>query len=213
MAAIFGQMAISKTSTHPTSRHGKPRLSTAKPGGAQRTIIGKKMAKPAAKSAIKKTVTAATKKTYSLKAARTVRLKRIRAVAHDTSIAHLYAQLIGDDPVVTVRKGLPVTVVDEILDSGAITSAELHEVLPRKTLSNRRATGILTPDQSDKLIRVARVIARAEQTFGSPEKAHMWLRRPTTPLKGEEPMKLLDTEAGARQVEDLLTKIDHGIAA
>jgi putative toxin-antitoxin system antitoxin component (TIGR02293 family) len=61
--------------------------------------------------------------------------------------------------------------------------------------------------------RIARVTAKAEATFGSKEKAHRWLCRPTTSLNGEEPLKLLDTEAGARLVEDLLIRIAHGIAA
>lgn len=126
----------------------------------------------------------------------------------------VYAKLIGNNPVRVVREGLPVSAVDEIIQSGAISSGEVYDVvLPRKTLTNRRAVGTLTADQSDKLVRVARVISKAEETFGNPEKAHRWLRRPTPPLNGEEPLKLLDTEAGARLVEELLIQIDHGIAA
>ncbi len=126
----------------------------------------------------------------------------------------VYIKLVGNDPVRAVRQGLPVSAVDEIIQSGAISSGEVYGlVLPRKTLSNRKATGTLTPDQSDKLVRVARVIAKAEETFGDPEKAYCWLRRPTAPLNDEEPLKLLDTEAGARKVEELLIQIDHGIAA
>jgi putative toxin-antitoxin system antitoxin component (TIGR02293 family) len=132
----------------------------------------------------------------------------------EASFIPLYTQLVGGDPVVAIRRGLPVSAADDIVKSGAITSGEFYDVvIPRKTLTNRRATGSLTPDQSDKLVRVARVIAKAEQTFGNPEKAHRWLRRPTALLNGEEPLKLLDTEAGARAVEELLIRIDHGIAA
>ncbi len=95
-----------------------------------------------------------------------------------------------------------------------ITLGEVNElILPKRTLSRRRQAGTLTPDQSDKLARVARVVAKAEKTFGNKEKARRWLRRPTAPLNNEEPLKLLDTEAGARMVEDLLVRIDHGIAA
>jgi putative toxin-antitoxin system antitoxin component (TIGR02293 family) len=61
--------------------------------------------------------------------------------------------------------------------------------------------------------RVARVTVKAEETFGSKEKARRWLCRPTTALNGEEPLKLLNTDAGAQLVEDLLIRIDHGIAA
>jgi len=113
-----------------------------------------------------------------------------------------------------VRHGLPVGAVDQFIETGAISAAELHElVLPRKTFANRRKLGRLTPEQSDRLVRVARVLAEAEETFGTREKAHTWLRRETTALDGEAPLKLLDTDEGARMVEALLGRIAHGIAA
>lgn len=120
----------------------------------------------------------------------------------------------GIEMVHAVRRGLPVGTVQHMLDSGRLTLAELDRiVLPRKTLANRRKVGSLTSDQSDRLIRVARVVAMAEDTFGNPEKAGLWLRRPTSALAGERPLDLLDTDEGAREVETLLGRIAHGIAA
>jgi putative toxin-antitoxin system antitoxin component (TIGR02293 family) len=120
----------------------------------------------------------------------------------------------GADLIRLVRRGLPVGAVQSVLDSGFLTPAELDRiVLPRKTLANRRKLGTLTPEQSDRLVRVARVIAAAEETFGTREKAGTWLRRPTTTLAGECPLELLDTDEGAREVETLLGRIAHGIAA
>ncbi len=120
----------------------------------------------------------------------------------------------GMDLVRLVRRGLPVGAVAFVLDSHRLTQAELDRiVLPRKTLANRRRLGTLTPEQSDRLVRVARVIAAAEETFGSHETAAAWLRRPTTALAGEPPLDLLDTDEGAREVEILLGRIGHGIAA
>jgi len=113
-----------------------------------------------------------------------------------------------------VRSGLPVSAVDDLIETGTISAGELHQlVLPRKTLTNRREVGFLSPEQSDRLVRVARVIAKAEETFGSKDKAHLWLRRPTVPLNNEAPLSLLDTEQGSRIVETLLGRISHGIAA
>jgi putative toxin-antitoxin system antitoxin component (TIGR02293 family) len=118
------------------------------------------------------------------------------------------------DMVNLVRRGLPVGAVQFVLDTGRLTLAELDMVvLPRKTLANRRKLGILTPEQSDRLVRVARVLAAAEETFGSQAKAAIWLRRPTIALDGERPLHLLDTDEGARAVETLLGRIGHGIAA
>lgn len=113
-----------------------------------------------------------------------------------------------------IRRGIPVGAIQFILDTGRLTLAELDRiVLPRKTLANRRKLGTLTPEQSDRLVRVARTLAAAEATFGSQEKAGAWLRRPTTALAGERPLHLLDTDEGAREVETLLGRIGHGIAA
>ncbi len=103
--------------------------------------------------------------------------------------AHLH-EFIGTEEgakiLPLVRHGLPVGAVDQFIDTGAISAAELHElVLPRKTFANRRKLGRLTPEQSDRLVRVARVLAQAEETFGSREKAHTWMRRETTALDGE----------------------------
>ena len=112
------------------------------------------------------------------------------------------------------RLGLPVSGIDELVQSGRLTLAEVDRiVLPRKTLSHRRKIGRLTPDQSDRLVRVVRIIAAAEDTFGSREKASLWLRRSTRALAGDAPIQLLDTSEGTKEVEDLLHRIDHGLAA
>ena len=57
------------------------------------------------------------------------------------------------------------------------------------------------------------VLAAAEATFGGQQKAGTWLRRPTSALRGERPLHLLDTDEGTREVENLLGRIGHGIAA
>jgi putative toxin-antitoxin system antitoxin component (TIGR02293 family) len=104
--------------------------------------------------------------------------------------------------------------VDTLVKTGRLTPAEVDQtVIARKTLSHRRKIGTLTAEQSDRLARVVRVVAAAEETFGSQEKAGLWLRRPTAALDGEAPLSLLDTSEGAREVERLLARIDHGISA
>lgn len=113
-----------------------------------------------------------------------------------------------------VRDGLPVDAVDRLVADRRLTAAEVDRVLlPRRTLDHRRKAGRLTPDQSDRLLRVARVLALAEETFGDDVLAGEWLRRPTTALGGEAPLDMLDTEVGAQQVTILLGRIAHGIAA
>ena len=113
-----------------------------------------------------------------------------------------------------VREGLPVEAVDQIIASERLTPAELDRLaLPRKTLAHRRLIGRLTPDQSDRLVRIVRVIEEAEATFGDVAKARAWLRRPSALLDNEAPLDRLDTDIGTRQVDALLGRIAHGIAA
>jgi putative toxin-antitoxin system antitoxin component (TIGR02293 family) len=110
-----------------------------------------------------------------------------------------------------VREGLPV---DDAVQAGRLSPAELDRLaLARKTLAHRRTIGRLSAEQSDRFVRVLRVILEAEETFANREKAHRWLRRPTTALADNAPLDLLDTDVGARRVETLLGRIAHGIAA
>jgi len=112
-----------------------------------------------------------------------------------------------------VREGFPVEVIDNMRASGRLTVGEVHRVIaPARTLAHRRKQGRLNQEQSERALRVAEVLARAEQVFGR-EKAHRWLRRPTAALEGETPLDLLDTQPGAEAVLNLLGRIDHGIAA
>lgn len=118
------------------------------------------------------------------------------------------------DLIRLIRQGLPTAAVDALLAQGYLKLAELDRVvMPRKTLYHRRKLGSLTPEQSDRLLRVVRILALAEDTFGNRDKAAIWLRRPNQALAGEPPLERLDTEAGTRQVETLLGRIAHGIAA
>jgi putative toxin-antitoxin system antitoxin component (TIGR02293 family) len=113
-----------------------------------------------------------------------------------------------------VREGLPLSILDEALAEGRITATELDRLaLSRKTLAHRRTLGSLTPDQSDRLLRLLRIIEETEITFGDRAKAHTWLRRPTPLLDGESPLDRLDTDIGTRQVEAMLGRIAHGLAA
>jgi putative toxin-antitoxin system antitoxin component (TIGR02293 family) len=113
-----------------------------------------------------------------------------------------------------VRQGLPLSLLDEALADGRITAAELDRLaLSRKTLAHRRLLGSLTPDQSDRLLRLLRIIEETEAMFGDRAKAHTWLRRPTPLLDGEAPLDRLDTDIGTRQVEAMLGRIAHGLAA
>lgn len=112
-----------------------------------------------------------------------------------------------------VREGFPVEAVDELIDSELIRQEDLFRlVIPRRTLSHRKSKGEpLTPEESNRLARVAGVVVAALELFGGTEPARRWLHRPNRALEGRTPLDLLDSDAGARVVEQVLGRIEHGV--
>lgn len=111
-----------------------------------------------------------------------------------------------------IRKGFPPAVVEELMRASGLTLKELAAALdlsPR-SLQRRRRSGRLARYESDRLYRLARIIALANEFIGDHEKAMRWLKRPNRALGGITPVDALDTELGARQVENILGRIAYG---
>jgi putative toxin-antitoxin system antitoxin component (TIGR02293 family) len=68
----------------------------------------------------------------------------------------------------------------------------------------------LTPQESDRVYRLARVLALAKALIGDEESARRWLKQANEALGGETPLAALDTELGARRVEEVLGRIAYG---
>ena len=87
-------------------------------------------------------------------------------------------------------------------------------VVPKRTFARRKAANErLTIEETDKALRLERIAVQAERVFGAADKAHRWLRKAKRELKGETPLAYLASEAGARVVEEMLFRIEHGIFA
>ena len=113
-----------------------------------------------------------------------------------------------------VREGLPPSSVDRIAEYYSLSKKQLSELLGisvRTLERHQKSNRPLSLVQSDRLLRYARIAARAEEVFKEVESAQNWLKRPNQALNGEIPLNLLDTEAGVEQVDDLLSRIEYGI--
>jgi putative toxin-antitoxin system antitoxin component (TIGR02293 family) len=66
-------------------------------------------------------------------------------------------------------------------------------------------------EESDRVLRVVRLLSQAETVYGSRERAFNWLRRPIARLQNRAPLDLMRTDTGARIVEELLVQIDEGM--
>lgn len=145
-----------------------------------------------------------------------IELERIEAVA--TVLGGKKALGVSlsdpDEMRLAVKRGLPFESLVAV--AGALHLENEQEIaavtgMAPRTLARRKASRTLTGDESDRLYRVARVTARAADVLGSPEKAERWLKKSNQALGGEVPLHVLDTDVGARQVEALLGRIEHGI--
>lgn len=111
-----------------------------------------------------------------------------------------------------IREGFPPAVVEELMRASGLTLSELARALdlsPR-SLQRRRRTGRLAQYESDRLYRLARIVAIAHDFLGGRERATNWLKRPNRALGGVAPVEAMDTELGARQVENILGRIAYG---
>lgn len=89
--------------------------------------------------------------------------------------------------------------------------AELVQIPPR-TLTRRQSEGRLRPDESDRVLRAAGVFDMAVDLFeGDVNAARQWLQAPQTGLGGETPLAFASTEVGAREVERLINRLEHGV--
>jgi len=77
----------------------------------------------------------------------------------------------------------------------------------------KQAGGSLSPEESDRAVRLARLTALAERIFGDEEKAYRWLRKPSPMLEGSPPIALMQTETGGQLVEQALYRIEYGMFA
>jgi putative toxin-antitoxin system antitoxin component (TIGR02293 family) len=119
------------------------------------------------------------------------------------------------DLVEAIERGLPTAAVESVIRDGTFSAGEIHElVLPRRTLGHRKEKGQpLTAEESDRLTRAVRLATRAEEAIGNAAKAARWLRKPNRALLGKRPLDLLESDVGARMVEQVLGRIEYGLGA
>ncbi len=114
-----------------------------------------------------------------------------------------------------IRQGIPSVAVDSLTRTLRISQAELAAALsiPDRTLVRRKREGMLNSEESAKLVRLARIVKRAEEVFEDLDAALDWLKSPNAALAGVTPLSLLDTDVGAESVLDTLGRIEHGVFA
>jgi len=118
-----------------------------------------------------------------------------------------------DETVRRIRAGLPMAEFDALREMLGLSAEGLagHLAIPRSTLARRRKAGHLDMQESDRLLRDARLFALARQVLPDDAAAREWLEAPARALGYVTPLEFAETEVGVREVENLLGRIDYGV--
>jgi putative toxin-antitoxin system antitoxin component (TIGR02293 family) len=113
-----------------------------------------------------------------------------------------------------VHRGIRLAVLSHVQRAGFSKQEIERFIIPARTWRHRKAKKeCLSVEESDRVVRLARIQAMAEDVFGDVEKAARWLREGLGILDHKPPLEVARTESGARLIEQILAKIDWGAAA
>lgn len=115
----------------------------------------------------------------------------------------------------SIESGLPYAAFEALRERFELRREDLAEAagIPLRTLARRRRERRLHPDESDRLVRVARVAAEAARVLGADRNAGGWLSRENIALGSRRPIDLLKTDVGTHQVEEVIGHIEYGIVS
>ena len=119
----------------------------------------------------------------------------------------------SSDLIRQIQKGLRFSELETLQNSLEMPFEQLAAKLSisRSTLQRRKAAGRLSPDESDKVMRFSRLLEHATKVFGHIDKARAWLKHPQYGLGGAVPLDYAETEIGAREVDNLLGRIEYSV--
>ncbi len=110
-----------------------------------------------------------------------------------------------------MRHGVPREAFERLRSHLGVSTEELAEILSIPTRTLARRTDRFKPDESERLLRVGSVVQKARDVLEDKDSARRWMTQPKRALGGLTPLRCCDTEMGAREVEALLGRIEHGV--
>ena len=100
---------------------------------------------------------------------------------------------------------MPTRVINRLIDRGLSRNEVFDIIIPLRTWKHRKSRREpLSREESERVVRAARILARAQAVLGDLESALEWLRTPRTRFENRPPMHMLSTETGGRLVEQML---------
>ena len=133
---------------------------------------------------------------------------------------HAYVILLGLetfgplDLLRAVKKGLSYRTFERFRRNTLLSFERVTDLIdiPRRTMTRRKRDGRFLPDESDRLLRASRLFGKTLELFeGDRDVATEWLTTAQRALGGAVPLDLARTEVGAREVEQLVGRLEHGV--
>jgi putative toxin-antitoxin system antitoxin component (TIGR02293 family) len=112
-----------------------------------------------------------------------------------------------------IHAGLSFRAVQNLQKALDVPLEKVASVLgmSRATLHRRKIQGKIDKEESEKLVRYQRLLKKAEDVFGDAANAREWLTHRQAGLGGAVPLDFAKSEIGAREVENLLGRIEYGV--
>lgn len=112
-----------------------------------------------------------------------------------------------------LHEGLPVASFEELRETLDVPSERLARVLgiSQAALNRRREEGRFTPEESERIRRVSRTVEQAFSALHTLENVRIWMKSRVPALQDEKPLTCMETEEGAREVENVLHRLEYGI--
>ena len=110
-----------------------------------------------------------------------------------------------------IMQGIPARRIQRLIDRGVLDARQVHRIIPARTFNRRVANNEpLKPAEADGIARLMRVTEWAMKVFRDEKFTRDFMRLPNPALGNRVPNDLIATEAGARDVEAIITRIAYG---
>ena len=118
-----------------------------------------------------------------------------------------------NDLIGKLKKGLPVGAFERLRERLDVPEKMLASTvnIAYRTLSRRKKEGRFKTDESERVLRIAKLYEKALDVLEDTENTRQWFKMPAKALGGKTPLEYADTEPGAQEVEDLLVRIEYGV--
>lgn len=119
-----------------------------------------------------------------------------------------------EEMLVSIKRGLKFASIGHLVKGFRTPRKDIARILSiaSTTMNRRKAQGRLLPDESDRVVRLAQLKDAALVLMNFDDEAAVsWLHTPNSILGGESPLEHASTEVGARDVEDLIGRLRHGV--